>query len=143
MIINKRFYLLLSFIVCIMVEKGNTCFFNDLESSGSIISWFDGDSFDSTTNIWNDKISGNPSAIIGGSGIEKLENLATDNENYLNNKPVIYGSTSTNIEFPVILPPSGTSISICRYQNSGTSGRIMNAQSFNGVCVYNYICKFI
>lgn len=131
MTLTEFFYFVLLVLIYSQTGEGSACF-TDIESS--IVSWFDGDSFDSTTNTWNDKVSGNPGATITGSGIAKLESLAADDENYLNGKPVIFGTTATRIVFPEVLPADHTLIAICRYQNSGGAGRVMNAQLFNGVC---------
>ena len=90
----------------IIISNGGQCF-NNLISD--IITWFNGDSFNSSANIWNDKIYGNPTAtIIDSTDIALFNDSNITDEKYLNERPIVYGTANTKIIFPINLTGNHT-----------------------------------
>eukprot|EP01083_Nonionella_stella_P161755 530209_1 len=90
--------------------------------SERLFAWFDGESYDDTTNTWNDK-----SPFCRNVDSDYISGVL-DVQNDLNGHDYVNGSTSTIIQFPFeILPKDYTFMHVARYQPDGTHSRIFQS----------------
>eukprot|EP01083_Nonionella_stella_P158433 515727_1 len=92
--------------------------------------WYDGDSIDIANNVWTDKSVNNNDGNIGVStGIGVSDGTTETHELFTHfNRIAVYGATTTQIEFNVDLhPTTHTVIHYCKYRDSGTKQRILQA----------------
>ena len=97
-----------------------------LNAGRSPYAWYNGDSIDISNSKWID-IAGN---YMNGV----IDNNTDISVQYLNGVPIITGTTSTKISFPVQLDPTQhTVIHLARYIEEGTKGRILQTDTENGL----------
>ena len=76
-----------------------------------------------------------------GAGIGKFDDdLDVNNELYLNDQPVAYGTTTTQVLFQVEVPTHHTVFSVCKYRETGSKGRIIQGRDYNGVFGFWCVC---
>eukprot|EP01083_Nonionella_stella_P301623 1035835_1 len=92
--------------------------------------WYDGDSIDIANNVWTDKsVNNNDGSISVSTGIGVSDGTTETHELFTHfNRIAVYGATTTQIEFNVDLHPTNhTVIHYCKYRDSGTKQRILQA----------------
>ena len=101
-------------------------------TTDDLVGWYTGDSFNITTNKWQD-ISGNDNyGFISGSGIELFNGNDTNDEFYINGEKVVRGTIYSKIVFRPLIYPQHTIFNVCKYKKSGTKRKILQAEKYYG-----------
>eukprot|EP01083_Nonionella_stella_P227374 806788_1 len=97
-----------------------------------IDAWFDADSLDLETNVWNDKSGNNYKGyVVNSNGIGVFDGLNSSHELYTaTGVKAVYGSTATQIVFhPRLDPSTHTVFSVCKYREVGAKLRILQTET--------------
>eukprot|EP01084_Bolivina_argentea_P208954 356060_1 len=126
-------------IFCLIISILNANTFDScLNNDHSANAWYDGQSFNSVNNVWNDKTLNNQNGIISGI-INYFDGNDNTNSLYLNGQSSVYGGTSTQITFGndigdpnLYVRANHSVINLCKY-NGNNKRRIIQGLTINSI----------